>query len=398
MKFLHTSDWHIGQTFHGYDRKKEHLFFLEWLKKTLRERSIDVLLIAGDVFDSPNPSAVSQKLFYRFLKDIHTENPELQVVVIAGNHDSAGRLEAPNPLLEEMNITIKGNVHRDICGEIDYKYLLVPLYEKGEIAAYCISLPFLRQGDYPESDSCSQGIQRLIEEITASVMVPRPIVVMAHLHTSGAELSENDLSERTIIGGIECISPEAFLQKNIVYTALGHLHKAQKISENECIRYAGSPIPMSFTEKNYKQGVCYFEIQDEKITSLEVIKFEAPVKLLSIPKKPGELTEIMHEIHLLPDGEITDFSPFLEIKVLLKEPEPSIKYKLEEALKNKSVKLASLKAFYLSGEEGKTFSYEELQTIEPIEIAEDVFMRQYGEAMPQKIKSLLIHLIEDIKI
>ena len=83
IKLLHTADWHIGQTFFDYNRKSEHLQFLEWLRGQLREQCADVLLIAGDVFDTPNPSAESQKMFYKFLKDITTDSPSLQVVVIA---------------------------------------------------------------------------------------------------------------------------------------------------------------------------------------------------------------------------------------------------------------------------------------------------------------------------
>lgn len=108
MKILHTADWHLGQTFFTYDRREEHEAFLEWLREQIKQVEADVLLIAGDVFDTPNPSAASQQLFYRFLRRITEENRALQVVVIAGNHDSAARLEAPNPLLEDMRITIRG--------------------------------------------------------------------------------------------------------------------------------------------------------------------------------------------------------------------------------------------------------------------------------------------------
>ncbi|MDR0843727.1 MAG: exonuclease subunit SbcD, partial [Tannerella sp.] len=88
MKLLHTADWHIGQTFYEYDRKAEHLQFLAWLRRQISDLSVDALLIAGDVFDSPNPSAESQRMFYRFLREVTSENPQLQVVIIAGNHDS----------------------------------------------------------------------------------------------------------------------------------------------------------------------------------------------------------------------------------------------------------------------------------------------------------------------
>ena len=119
MKILHTADWHLGQTFYEYDRREEHLHFLEWLKQQIRQHEIDVLLIAGDVFDSPNPSAESQRMYYRFLREVTSENPSVQIIIIAGNHDSAARLEAPNPLLENMNVTVRGVVRRNAEGDID---------------------------------------------------------------------------------------------------------------------------------------------------------------------------------------------------------------------------------------------------------------------------------------
>jgi len=397
MKLLHTSDWHIGQTFFGYDRKEEHLQFFNWLKTTINELSIDVLLIAGDIFDSPNPSAESQRVFYRFLKEITSENPALQIVIIAGNHDSAARLEAPNPLLEEMNIIIRGTVKRDNEGKIDFNHLIVPLVKAGNIEGYCFAIPYLRHGDYPDSENYAQGVKALIDSIYHEVKDNKPIIVMAHLHATGAEISDNDFSERTIIGGIECISPDTFDKPNIIYTALGHLHKAQKV-QKENIRYAGSPIPMSFAEINYKQGVWMLEISNQKLEKFERIHFDAPVKLVSIPKEPKELSDVLKEINNLSDGAINSVSPFIEIKVLLKEPEPSLRYKLEEALIGKSIRLASLKAFYTKTENRKELSYEELKTINPIEMAEDIFVRQYGEAMPDKMKNLLSDLMKNLEL
>ena len=112
LKIIHTADWHLGQTFFGYDRDEEHEAFLSWLTDTLTQRQADVLLIAGDVFDVANPSAAAQRRFYRFLREANRRNPHLQIVIVAGNHDSAARLEAPIPLLEELNTSIVGVVPR----------------------------------------------------------------------------------------------------------------------------------------------------------------------------------------------------------------------------------------------------------------------------------------------
>ena len=92
IRILHTADWHLGQTFFGYDRTQEHEHFLDWLAGVLTKNKIDVLIVAGDVFDVSNPSAASQRMFYRFIHRVTTENPRLQLVVVAGNHDSAALL------------------------------------------------------------------------------------------------------------------------------------------------------------------------------------------------------------------------------------------------------------------------------------------------------------------
>ena len=173
LKLIHTADWHLGQTFFGYDREAEHEAFLGFLTNLLVERETDVLLIAGDVFDVTNPSAGAQRRFYRFLREANRLNPGLQIVIIAGNHDSAIRLEAPNPLLEELNTSIVGIVGRTDSGEIDLASLVVPLRNRaGEREALCLAVPFLRQGDYPaapegELDSYVAGIGRMYRRLYA---------------------------------------------------------------------------------------------------------------------------------------------------------------------------------------------------------------------------------------
>ena len=397
MRFLHTADWHIGQSFYEYDRRNEHIQFFDWLKKQTQTLHIDALLIAGDIFDSPNPSAESQKLFYTFLKEITTENPELLVIIIAGNHDSAARLEAPNPLLEGMNIIIRGTIKKTPEGEIDVDQLIIPYIKEGETKAYFLAVPYLRQGDYPKSDNYAEGVKAMYEAVYNKVRnTGKPIIAMGHLQATGSEISENDRSERTIIGGLECISPEAFDQQ-IVYTALGHLHRSQRVSKRENIRYSGAPLPMSFAEKNNKHGAVLVEIENE--TTIKQIEFEVPVKLMSIPPTALPLSEVISCIQDLPDGDICTDSPFLEIKVLITEPEPSLRHQIEEEIKNKSVRLARIEAVTLRNEaDPVTITFEELQTINPEVMAERIFEQKYGgEEMPENMKQLLRQVIREVE-
>lgn len=397
MRIIHTSDWHLGQTFYEYDRKMEHLQFLEWLKMQIQMQQIDVLLIAGDIFDSPNPSAESQRMFYAFLRQVTMLRPGLQVVVIAGNHDSAARLEAPDPLLEEMNIKVRGVIWRDAAGGIDYGRLVLPLYEGERVVAKCLAVPYLRQGDYPEATSYAEGVKmmyhRLVEEAKEEGIA---LIAMGHLQATGSEISENDRSERTIIGGLECVSPDSFTPE-IIYTALGHLHRGQRVSGRENVRYAGSPIPMSFAEKNNRHGVVCVEI-NEHGSDISILTFAPPVELWSLLPEASILPEVLRAIEGLPQGVIRPDSPYLEIQVLITEPEPTLRYQIEEALRDKAVRLARIVAvtrqYERQGDEVCT--YEQLQAIHPMEVAQDIFRKKYGgEDMPEPMKQLLQSVIRE---
>ncbi|MDR1524887.1 MAG: exonuclease SbcCD subunit D C-terminal domain-containing protein [Tannerella sp.] len=411
MNIIHTADWHLGQSFYEYDRKAEHACFLQWLEDTVRELGADILLIAGDVFDSPNPSAESQKVYFSFLRRITHENPMLQIIITAGNHDSAARLEAPNPLLEEMNITVRGIVRRDTNGDIDYEHLIVPLNKGG----YCLAAPYLRQGDYPDAENYSASVKALYDKLYETALAKTedgrifaPIIAMGHLQATGSEISENDRSERTIIGGLECVSPEAF-SDGIIYTALGHLHRGQRVSGRENVRYAGAPVPMSFAEKNNKQGVLFIRINDvapvdssglpaknKYDISIKRIEFENAVELISIPRDAMPLNDVLDEIKKLPEGEITERSPYLEIKVLITEPEPSMRHQIEELLNGKSVRLARIAAVTQQYESNDhAISYETLKTISPIDMALKIYRQQYGDEMPEPMLKLLHKTIRE---
>ncbi|MFR9546115.1 MAG: exonuclease SbcCD subunit D C-terminal domain-containing protein [Rikenellaceae bacterium] len=395
MILLHTADWHLGQTFYEYERREEHLAFLAWLGAQIKEREVDLLLIAGDLFDTQNPSAEAQKIYYSFLRDITAENPQLQIVIIAGNHDSAARLEAPNPLLEAMNVTVRGVVRKTVDGDIDYDNLIIPLAKGG----VCLAVPYLRQGDYPHATSYAGGVQSLYSDLIerATERGESPIIAMGHLQATGSEISERDKSERTIIGGLEAVSPAAF-DGGVAYTALGHLHRAQMVSGRENVRYAGAPLPMSFAEKHNKQGVTLVSIDEH--TSIERLEFDAPIKLISIPSETKPLKGVLEEIATLPDGEVDSKSPFLEVKVLITEPEPSLRRDIEVALEGKAVRLARLEAVVKrnKGEEPKILTYEELQQIAPINMATDIFKRKFGgDDMPHEMKKMLNGVITELE-
>lgn len=396
MKFIHTADWHIGQTFHGYDRSKEHKIFLQWLANTIKSQKADALLIAGDIFDGPNPSAESQRLFYDFLHNITEENPKLKIIATAGNHDSAARLEAPSPILESFNIITRGIVQRDGNGNINYNHFIVPLNED----TCCLAVPYLRQGDYPARMSYNDGVNTIYEELLHAARESyNTIIAMGHLHANGGTTSANDQSERTVIGGLDCVDLSALAGK-LDYMALGHLHKSQKVNSNNSMRYSGAPLPMSFAELNYRQSVTCVTI-DKNEKTVESIPFDVPAPLLSIPKEPLPIEEVLKEISKLPVGETDHTSPYLEIRILIKEPEPSIRTRIEEALIGRAVRLARIEAVNKRGDSSikSPLTYDELKELDPIELAEDIFCKNFGqEQMPEEMKLMLCDVIKEIHL
>lgn len=408
IRILHTADWHLGQTFFGYDRTQEHEHFLDWLAGVLTKNKIDVLIVAGDVFDVSNPSAASQRMFYRFIHRVTTENPRLQLVVVAGNHDSAARLESPLPLLQEMRTEIKGIVHKQ-NGKIDYEHLLVELKNAaGEVEALCLAVPFLRQGDYPvvetEGNPYAEGVKELYARLLKYALKKRTdgqaLVAVGHLLATGSEIAEKDHSERIIIGGLESVSPESFPEQ-IVYTALGHIHKAQRVSGRENIRYAGSPLPMSFAEKYYHHGVVKVTLDEGWAVEIEKLEYTPLVRLLSIPATeaaaPDEVLDELRGLELPEDEPM----PYLEVKVKLSEPEPMLRQQVEEILEGKPVRLARIVSFYRQAAEG---SVEEevltagLQEMNPLQIVKATFENSYQTEMPEELVNLFQEVCRTINL
>ena len=409
MRFLHTADWHIGNLFHEYDRYPEHQQFLQWLEATLQQESIDVLLVSGDVFDLSNPSAAAIKLFYSFLRNATASNSNLQVIIIAGNHDSASRLEAPKPLLENSKIHIIGVVERNADGEIDYEKLIIPINDQhGNTKGYCMAVPFLRPGDHPVKEDCNnpyaEGIKSFYHELHDRVNATRKenefIVAMGHLHAQKAETSEQDSIERAIMGGVESIAADAF-HSNISYVALGHIHKAQRIGGMEHIRYSGSPIPMSFSEINYKHQVICFEMIGTGVQNLRSIEVPVSIPLLQVPKTHLPLEQVLEELSRLEQVNTASLTaPYLQVRVLLNKPEPSLRHQVEQALKDKNVKLARIDVKYpRQDDENKLpgIHHELLDQLRPYDIFSRMYQNRYNNPVPTELTNLFNEIAQEIQ-
>ncbi|MFA6970506.1 MAG: exonuclease SbcCD subunit D C-terminal domain-containing protein [Gallionella sp.] len=393
MRFLHTSDWHLGQTLHSFERSYEHQCFLDWLLATIVSEQPAGLLISGDIFDNANPSAASQKQFYRFLQQAKLRAPLLNIIIIAGNHDSAGRLEAAGPLLEEFDITVVGHIRRTADGEIDLEPLVVPMHDrKGGIAAWCLAIPFLRPGDVPRvettGDAYMEGIARLYQqafELARSRRQPgQAIVALGHCHMVGGEVSVES-ERRIVIGGTEALSASMF-DPAIAYVALGHLHKAQRVGGQAHLRYCGSPLPMSFAEIDYKHQILRVDLSGESVECVTEIAVPRTVDLLRIPRQAAPVEEVLAQLAALDLPASTDVHshPYLEVRVRLDMPEPGLRARIEAALENKPVRLARIETSVAEKTAGvlTPMSLDDLNRLQPEDIFKRLFQSRFGGEAP----------------
>lgn len=392
MKILHTADWHLGNSFHGHDRMDEHRHFLQWLTDTLRDRQPDVLVIAGDVFDCSNPSAASEELLYGFLLRATREVPGLQVVITAGNHDSAGRIEAPAALLKLHNIYVRGTIHRQEDGTPDFDYYLLPLCRRdgSDAETVCIALPYLRACDYPAGMSVEEGLryyyENCLRRLRKSDFKGLPVWSAAHFYAAGSDVCGNEHSERLVVGGQDCVDA-GVAGKEVCYVALGHIHKAQRVGGASQVCYAGSALPMSFSERHYSHGAQWVEISGNGDVNVSRLAYEPLRRLLAIPSKGASTPDaIMAEIRELPRRKKGDEGmdwPYLEIRVLERQPEPSFVNEVNTALEDRAVRLCrivrELPASAMASEER---SVEMLRRITPLEMAEYVYKKRYGASLP----------------
>jgi exonuclease SbcD len=401
MRLLHTSDWHLGQTLHNFDRTHEHQCFLDWLLDTIVAEEADALLIAGDVFDNSNPSAASQRQLYRFLQQARARAPQLDIVVIAGNHDSPGRLEAPGPLLEAHGTRVVGHVVRDAAGNIDLERFIVPLAGKdGGVKAWCVAIPFLRPGDVPRVapaadggaddafDAYLTGIRLLYRQAyelaRARAGAGQAIVAMGHCHMVGGDASP-DSERRIVIGGTEALHASMF-DPDIAYAALGHLHLAQRVGGQDRLRYSGSPLPLSFAEVGYKHQVLRIDLDGARAAAIEPLHVPRAVELLRVPASPAPVKQAIAELVGLdlPDRP-REAWPYLEVRVLLDAPEPGLRAQVEAALEGKPVRLAKIeptrRIATAPGVE-PALSLDQLAQLQPDDIFRRLWQQRFGADAP----------------
>ena len=409
MRLFHTSDWHLGQNLHGQERDFEHACFLSWLLTQLATEQPDVLLIAGDIFDTVNPPVKAQERLYDFIVSAHEQQPKLTIVMIAGNHDSGSRIELPAPLMRRLHTHALGRVMWLDDGQLDAERLLIPLPDaSGEVAAWCLALPFLRPAEVTGAhlgDDYLRGIGQvhewLIEAANAKRKPGQALIAISHAHMAGGSVSED--SERSLIIGNAEALPASLFGPSISYVALGHLHKPQRVNSEDRIRYSGSPIPLSFSEIGYQHQILDVTLDGETLVKVETRLIPRAVNLQRIG--PAPLAEILSQLAELPDIDLladTQRQPWLEVRVTLDEPQPDLRQQIETALQGKAVRLVRIAAEYAgsgnrSGNDDTT-QLIELDQLTPHELFSRAWQDSYGsEADEQTLKDFAV-LLQEVQL
>ena len=301
MKIIHTSDWHLGQNFYGYDRTAEHAHFLRQLAQIVSREQPHALLVCGDVFDTMQPSAQAAKLFADGLIAIHDACPGMRIIVTAGNHDSPSRISADSALWQRMGVTIVGDVEWEGDTVLADRHIITVSDVHGRPEGQVVALPFLRGNrfvlpDVPEPIDSTVLLQALTERAAARQSA-LPVVVMAHTAVRGNLAVADD--DATAIGNIDYV-PLGELRGEYDYLALGHIHHPHTLAGSRSrARYCGSPMALSFDE-DYEHSVSIVNLDGHHEPSIITQKIEPLMALSTLPMQPAPLDEAMRQLHDLP--------------------------------------------------------------------------------------------------
>ena len=400
MKILHTSDWHIGSTLYGRKRYDETEQFLQWLVETIKNHSIEALLVAGDVFDTSTPSNTAQELYYRFLNEVSRTNCR-HVIVTAGNHDSPSFLDAPKVLLKAFNVHVVGSAAEKGGFEV---LVLKDGDSKPELIVCAV--PFLRDRDVRQSsegESYQDKENRLVEGIISHYQkayeeackeqndldTSLPIVGMGHLFIAGSSiykrLGEASGERDLYVGNLGQVPADRL--PSFDYFALGHLHIPQKVACNEVIRYSGSPMAMNFDEIHQQKSVVLVDIEDQHV-DVQTIPVPAFRQFEQIK---SDWNSIENTINKLKEES---FTGWVEVIYEGQEAIGNLRERVYKLVENTSIEVLKIQNAMLFNAVMKQYEKEvELQDLNPADVFDQCLIDQ---GVPDDQKVVLKGLFSEV--
>lgn len=364
IKILHTSDWHIGKQLHNFDLSEDLELFFNWLADTIKKENIDVLLVSGDIFDQANPSQAAYKQYYNVLKRLVSLG--IKIVITGGNHDSAAALNAPAELLKAFDISVIG-------GAAELEELFIPI-EKNNENIIVAAVPYLRDRDIRKSvagenyetkvEQLKQGLKSYFASINTHYQENHHdvfFIVMGHLYVQGSQISD---SEREIqLGNLAGVEAEMF--GGIPnYVALGHIHKPQVISQTHQIHYCGSPIPLSFSEKEDDKQINVLTVENNTLKNLEIIPIPSFRNLLHFE---GSLEEVKAKIANYTSE--TELISLAEVVVNEWDENIEIRYAFEEFVNsdpNPKLEIVKSRLYFINQTKGTASAFDQTTDVSEV--------------------------------
>lgn len=381
MKIFHISDLHIGKQLHSYSMGKEQQYILEQIIRLAKEHKPDVLVIAGDIYDKTVPSAEAGEILNQFFNELSEISKDMPVLVTAGNHDSAVRLQYAGAFLEKSNIFV---ATQPPSAEDEFLRKVTLTDAIGEVDFYL--LPFTRPRDvrhlFAEGVvvSYDTAIRAVIER--EQIDYSRRNVLVAHqFFVSGTQqpaLCESEQSYLSV-GGIDSVDVQWV--RDFDYVALGHIHGAQKIGYDH-IRYSGTPLKYSVSEVDHTKGITMVNL-GEKNTPLKIEKLPL-VPLHDVRKMQGNLQEIMEQKNVDADDYVsitlTDENHLYRPKDQLEEKYHNI---LEVRLDNQRIR-----AKFTERESGEI-------TLGPLEAFAEFYQEMNGQPMSEEEEEVIQNILDE---
>lgn len=371
MRLLHTSDWHLGQNFYGKSREKEHKQFLDWLLAQVVEQRVDVVIVAGDIFDTGTPPSYARQLYNQFIVQLSKQNCTL--VIVAGNHDSVAMLNESKQLLAELNTYVIASVDNNL------EQQLVKIVKNDKLIGIVCAIPFLRPRDISFSQineqaddkkrRLQQHIQHHYHQVTDAAhnltSETVPIIATGHLTALGVKSSE---SVRDIyIGTLDAFPASAF--PVVDYIALGHIHRAQVVGKQEHIRYSGSPLNLSFDELRSQKVVNLVTFGEHKAVSINAINIPSFQSMALIK---GTFEEICQHIETLLEQNIEQ-SMWLSVEIDSASYIDSAQEKLQSLIEHSAIEILQIKR--VNKAKSNELAQEHQETLAELSV-HDVFSRR----------------------
>ncbi len=383
MRILHTSDWHVGKRLMGRERLDEQAQVLDEIVEICERENVELILLAGDVFDTYTPSADAEELFYAKIKKAVGDTRA--VIMISGNHDDGVRLSSIAPLSEEQGVYVVGNARQALAIK-DTARPVRPIRSgkgyavfennKGE-RVFIATLPYPNEARFREEKSELPYVERMkgwIEEGVRENAERLPSVFMAHLFVAGGATSEG---EREIdLGGARAIPISALPDSD--YIALGHLHKKQKMGSGHCY-YSGSPLQYSFDERADK-SVKTFDLTRAGVENVQDIPLTSGRKLLRLTADSVE-----NGVALL--GEYPD--ALVELTLILTEP-------LTKASSTRLYEHENLVSLLTEIHTGEELLFETRKGLSDEALFDAYYQNAFGTAAKSEVKTLFLEAMSEV--